>query len=162
MQKFETTWTLFTAFHRDWNIKSGNTKQIHEGGCFVTTNSRLYLWASDNIATLAICLLLYTLQNQWKEDTHEGSIYICTKHKFAICLMRQDSELTDDQFDKMKTITSKSVSSGGTSSLLSLFPDKKDYWQYFSTSKSLKNEIKANILQRLIMVWVRRFSLQFC
>ena len=39
--------------------------------------------------------------------------------------MRQDSELMDDQFDKMKTITSKSVSSGGTSSLLSLIPDKK-------------------------------------
>ena len=77
MQKFETTWTLFTAFYRNWNIVTGNMTQIHESGDFVATNNQLYLRASDNIATLAICLCLYRVQNQWKEDTQENSIYIC-------------------------------------------------------------------------------------
>ena len=90
------TWTSSIAFHRDWNIVSGNMTQIHDGGCFVTTNDRLYLWARDNIATLAICLCLYKLQSQWKEDTQEGSLYICREHKFTIWSMRQDSELMVD------------------------------------------------------------------
>ena len=81
------------------------------------------------------------------------------EHKFAICSMRQDSELMDDQIDKMKTITSKSVSSGRTSSLLSLIPDKKIIDNTLARQSIWKNEMKANTLQRLMVFWVRRFSL---
>ena len=133
--------------------------QIHDGGCFVTTNDRLYLWARDNIATLAICLCLYKLQSQWKEDTQEGSIYICRERKFTTCSMRQDSELMVDWFDKKKTITSKSVSSGGTSSLLSLIPDKTIIDNTLARQSLWKNEMKTNTLQRLMVFWVSRFSL---
>ena len=59
----------------------------------------------------------------------------------------------------MKTTTSKSVSSGGTSSLLSLIPDKKIIDNTLAPQKLWKNEMKANALQRLMVFWVRRFSL---
>ena len=60
------------------------------------------------------------MENEEIRSLQVGCMCVTLRNK-----KKKKNVLPPFSFDKMKTTTSKSVSSGGTSSLLSLIPDKK-------------------------------------